>query len=566
MSSQSELLQEWILQNKLKAEILDEYVVNMTIGKFLLIRPKEFVDPIINKANERVLAEDMCLILSDEDIMLLNKHEIDYFLIRFGKRFYYFDEADLDTKTIFDRTGEIEATQYYLKNWREFRYIGKPESDMAFKMSYLGIHGSFELCNGSRSYKDWCIKAKWLGIESLGICENNTLAGSLDFQNTCEKFQIKSIIGETISVKSMVQEVPYQIKLYVINDVGWRNLLSINAYVNINNRAIPESILSSYSEGLIAVLTATIDIDRIYLFYTTHFKNRLYYQLDLTEWGNTSRDTRWLETTSKYVLEYRESIEPILVQDAFYLEKVDGPFQETLRKIGKQSHDGDSRDKWFKTVNELLEQAIILFPEGKGAEELLGRAIDNTLVLSNKVDFKISTGNKYLPAYELSKEEKEQYGDAETLFWALIEKGLQEKVVAKGLDVDKYLERIQEEVRVIELGQVRDYFLITWDIHNFCRENGIWTGLGRGSAAGCLISYLLNIVRIDPLKYDLLFERFLNEGRMGKPTEVEYLQIQTDEGSIEIDLEKTITILRERKEIVILAKELQDGDEILQYM
>jgi len=283
--------------------------------------------------------------------------------------------------------------------------------------------------------------------------------------------------------------------------------------------------------------------------------------------SNSVKEEEWREHISQYLLYYTDKLKPIALYDSYYLEKQDADIQPVLWRIGKKdSFKYRSDDRFFKTSDEWFNQAFSLFNlESDKACSILLEASDNAKRFED-IEFKIPSGQKYLPQYEMTEDQQKRFATNDDLFWHLINKGLEEKVVAKHLDVELYIARIEEEVRVIELGQVKDYFLIVWDILNFCKENEILYGTGRGSAAGCLISYLLGIVQIDPIHYDLLFERFLNEGRMGKPTEIDILSIETDQGKIELDLHKQITILRDEKQIVILAKELQDGDEIMQYL
>jgi len=514
MQIQNESLRTWIELHKLKAELFEQdRIIKLSTGTFILVEPKKFYDEILSKEGERVLGDEMSLILSDKEVQLINKYEVDYFLIYFGSRYYYFDDSDLKTKNVLDRRGEVEDVIYYVQGWKEFKCVGEPSLQFeGVEIAYLGIHGPFDLCNGSRNYKDWCKKAKWLGIKVLGLCEENTLAGTLEFQTTCQKAEIKSIIGETISVKPP-KGVDYQIKLYCKNDAGWRNLLSISATINTRSeRNIPEENLFKFTEGLICILTPTINLSKIYNTFRNKFEN-LYYQLDLSEWSSDMKDEDWLNNLTTYLTNYVDLIEPILLYDSYYLDKEDHTIQKLLWKIGKRQPGNQSADKYFKSVDDILEQAVPLFSTDKGNDVLL-QALENTNVVAGLVDFTIPTGAKHLPQYELTPEEKIQYGDNETLFWSLIEKGLQERVIAKGLDPEPYMERVAEEVRVIDLGHLKDYFLIVWDILNWARAQGIYLGLGRGSSAGCMVSYLLYIVQVDPLEYDLLFERFLDVERV----------------------------------------------------
>ena len=134
----------------------------------------------------------------------------------------------------------------------------------------------------------------------------------------------------------------------------------------------------------------------------------------------------------------------------------------------------------------------------------------NEQEIVDNCNFQIDTSKRHLTKYKMTKEESEQFETNEDLFWYLIEKGLSEKIT--DTDIDKYIDRVQLEYDVIKEGDVLDYFLITRDIINWAKANDILTGIGRGSAGGSIISYLLGIIHINPLKFDLLFERFLNVG------------------------------------------------------
>jgi DNA polymerase-3 subunit alpha len=116
----------------------------------------------------------------------------------------------------------------------------------------------------------------------------------------------------------------------------------------------------------------------------------------------------------------------------------------------------------------------------------------------------------------MTAEQKQKYKNNEDLFFDLVDQGLNEKVVGKVKNENIYFDRVDEEMDVIRRGGFVSYFLMLRDIIDWCKSQGIWVGMGRGSAAGSLISYLLDIVKIDPIHYKLLFSRFLNAGRIGK--------------------------------------------------
>ena len=507
MDYQIEGLKNWLALNNIKHKYIEERVFKCANKTYVLL---------LHKQQNKILNQNMTLLLSEEDLSLLERYLIDRFVILFGDKFYYIDDTDLFEKSVFDEVGDIVGTDLYIQNMHPLLYIG--ESTVEQKLPHLGIHGGYDICNGSRSYADWCTKAKWIGITTLGICEENTLAGTLLFQAACQSAKINSIIGETIVIQ-YDSSTQYHLKLYCRDIEGWRNLCRINAKINISIlKSIQLKDLLDLSQGLICVLTPTIPLDKIITEVKLIFKE-IYYQLDFVEWDNAVKEEDWLVNNIQLYLEhYSNSIKPLSLYDSYYLEQGDNEIQKVLWRIGKKDNfKYRSRDRYFKTFDEYSKQAFNLFDieNSDKACSILIQAADN-LKMFEEILFRIPVGEKHLPEYELTQDQLTQFQTSDNLFWYLINKGLQEKVIDKGLDVDVYLERIQQEVEVIELGHVKDYFLIVWDILNFCKQNEIIYGVGRGSAAGCLVSYLLGIVQIDPIHYDLLFERFLNKGRVGK--------------------------------------------------
>ena len=121
------------------------------------------------------------------------------------------------------------------------------------------------------------------------------------------------------------------------------------------------------------------------------------------------------------------------------------------------------------------------------------------------------------------------------------------------------------EIDILVEGDVIDYFLNTVAITEYTANQGTLLGVARGSAGGCMVAYILDITKIDPFDYDLIFERFLNKGRMGEWTECEAYEIETDEGTIKLNEKSLLKIVRNQKTINIFVEQLQDGDEIINY-
>jgi DNA polymerase-3 subunit alpha len=510
-----EELEQWLLTNKLAFEFKDEWVFTIEgAGTFLLI-----------EGQETIVDKDFNLAFSDIDEARKNatRGEIEAFVYKFGTRFYYTDGT--------------AATLV------ELRYVGK-EKDCFDTFPLLGIHGAYDLCNGSRPYKDWIKKVKFAGVETIAICEENTLAGTLAFQTACEKAGIRSIIGETVTVKDD-KGLTYNIKLYVKNEEGWRNLLMINSFINVHNedKFITERQIMDHFNGLIVVLTPEVkDISQNGLCF--HNMEECYYQIDPVQWDSIERDDEWLQSIQNYFSTTYSALKPVLISDAFYLEKEHSAVRKDLNAIGKLPFKNQSSDQYFKTPTELLLQLVELLESDEGATALLESVIENTKRF-DQIDFKIPTGYPFLPQYVMTEEEKELYEDGTAMMWSLIAKGFEERIVGKNLKhtEDEYLQRIEEEMEVICGANLEDYFLITWDILNWCKSQNIMTGFGRGSVSGSLVAYLLKIAHADPLQYGLLFSRFLNSARLLKQKKELATIVTLDDGSEQILPESYFTKL-----------------------
>lgn len=474
-------LVEWIVQNRLDVKISHNIC---TIGEknFLILERSE---------DELLFDENFEIIFNIEESAVLEEDESLYILFNFGSNWYYC------------KPGKIELNI--------FKYIGIEKTDLDVPLPYLGIHGEYDLCNGSRTYKEWCQKAKFFNSPALGICETNTLAGTLAFQLACKDAGIKSILGETVTVSIDIEKTSvYDVKLYVKDFEGWINLLNINAQIKVFNEGfVTEEFLLQHNKGLICVLSGSIKES-----FVNIFKDDLYYQIDLVEWSSQDKDKKHLEELSSYFKNYIDYIKPVLICDSFYLDKEHGYIKKNLNSIGKIGFQNQSKDQYFKSLEEIYAQIKELSPSEEWMDKPFFQALENTIELSDKCDFQIKLGELHLPQYEMTLEEKERYESNEDLFYGLISDGLERIKDTMCKDESEYLDRIEKEADLIGRGGFIDYFLITYDILNWCRSQGIITPIGRGSAAGCLISYLLGITRLDPLKYDLLFERFLSEARI----------------------------------------------------
>lgn len=455
------------------------------VGKFLLL----------DDSKEILFDNNFSLILSSYEL----NADVDFYCYEFGGKFYY-----------------TEASKYNEPILKQFRFLGKADVKNKTDFCHLGVHGGYELLNGSGLYKEWVSKTVFYGYSSLGICEYNTLGGTLPFQIACKESNIKPIIGETVKVNK--NNSYFDLKLYVKNSNGWLNLLAINKEINvINDRYVTFDKIIENSADLYCVLSADFNIDeKDTISALLGAFGELYYQIDVTIWRNEKRDSEALLALKKYFeSNLRRTIKPILLNDSYYLNKDEAIIKELLNKVGEIKGQYSSDDQYYKHLDDVEEILLPLFSDIDKYNQFFNEIVENANVIRDNCDFVIDTTHFRLPKYEMTEEEKGIYNSNDELLEYLMTSGLIRKcsnITKEELDI--YESRLEEEIRVISLGGFVDYFLILWDLMQWCKQQGILRGIGRGSAAGCLISYLLDITEADPIKYDLIFERFLNESRI----------------------------------------------------
>lgn len=390
------------------------------------------------------------------------------------------------------------------------KYIGKVDSDLPTE-SFLGVRGPFELLNGTGDYGDWCRKANFFGVSILGICEKNTLAGVLKFQLECQKHGLKPVIGETVTVFNQKKDLLYDVKVYVVDETGWMNLLSINKEINVdNNVRIDEERFLSLTKGLIIV----IDPKSLQFKDVPKEFEGAYYQLDSVRFDSNERDKTYLLNLQEY---FSSSMLPTNICDAYYLDQEYFYLKKALNSSAGISNDF-SKNQYFKCNEEYLMEIRELFSANDQDVmlDIIGFAIENTNDIAERCsNFKVDLSQRHLPKYKMTEEEFKKYdGSKVDMLISLVADGFNSMGISDVDEQEKYLDRLETEIDVIKYGDVVDYFLILWDITQWCKRQGILVGFGRGSACGSLVAYLLGLTHINPFDYDLLFERFLNKGRV----------------------------------------------------
>ena len=508
-----------LLHFKINEGVLELYNNEAEISSYLIVD------------SEQLLFDEELNFLPELDNANL---EIDGFVYLFGGRWY---------------TQEINSSETELK---ELVYRNEAVQKLPTK-SFLGIHSGYELMNGMGLYRDWIKKAKFLGADALGICERNTLAGALVFQNGCKEAGVKSIIGMSFPVQG--KEV-FDIKCYARDFQGWLNLLKFNTIINVDQKhTISLSELQENREGLFLIADP-----KSMNFAETEDVYFDFYQLETTNFLNEDKDRWFIDNLGEFL---NSDIKPISITDAYYLEKEDFETREALWSIGK-AFDDNTNNQYFKSKTEYAAELIQMFEKGSnGWVSLFKEAVQNEAYVVENCNFEYDTDTRHLPKYIMTKEESEEFDSNEELFLHRVKQGFKKRGIT---EPQAYLDRLKVEIEVLKQGDVIDYFLSLYDIIQYARSEKMLIGIGRGSAGGSLVAYLLEIIEVNPLEFDLLFERFLNSGRMGEYEDRPSFKLELDNGtSIDLAEGALVRVLRNGKERVCQIETVIEGDEVLRY-
>lgn len=436
-----------------------------------------------------LFSEDFKLLLSEDEL----ESKADYYAFCFGEQFFYIESKKIDSPKL-----------------NILRYLGEYTiSNEDF--CHLGIHSCYSLLEGCQKIELYVKKAKYLGMKALGICEKNTLASVIKFQETCEKEKIKPILGEDLPVK--INDQIYTFKFYIKNKEGYQNLIRLSNIVNVFGKEnkeefILESDLKDYLEGLIVILPNNFPFSKSIL--KKYIKEDTYYQIDTVEYLDNDVYYQYLLNIKNYIKDWSTIIKPVLISDSWYLDKEDKYLQKILEKIKKDvGFKYSTESQHFKSIEEHID-IFIQYWKGKedNFDEFMGESISNTIEIADKCNFKIEFNKLHIPTAKIDNVNYKNNLD-------FLEKVCRDRMEKLGhLGINKYEERYKEEYNLIVSAGLENYFLIIWDIIHWCTTNDILVGLSRGSAAGSYIMFLMDIVKVNPFDYDLLFSRFLNAGRV----------------------------------------------------
>ena len=383
---------------------------------------------------------------------------------------------------------------------------------------HLHVHSEYSLLDGSSRVKKLPKKAKELGMNSIALTDHGVMFGIIDFYKACKEEGVKPILGCEIYVapRNLTQKegkqdaVNYHLILLAKNNEGYKNLMKIDSLAYVDGFYYKPRIdyenLKKYSEGIIALSACLGGEVQQHILHNDYeeAKRKAYLYEEIFGKGNFFLEIQdhGIEEQKKvnqvlYKLSEETQIPLVATNDVHYIEKEESKAHEILVCIqtGKTIDDDNklefaSDEFYLKSEDEMKS----LFPEKL-------EAIENTQKVADMCNVEFDFNVTHLPKFDTP----EGY-DSKGYLRYLCNKGLNRLYPNAG-DVEK--ERLEYELSVIEEMGYVDYFLIVWDFIRFANEKGIVTGPGRGSGAGSIVAYTLGITKIDPIKYNLIFEREL---------------------------------------------------------
>ncbi|MDD4062181.1 MAG: DNA polymerase III subunit alpha [Candidatus Pacebacteria bacterium] len=406
------------------------------------------------------------------------------------------------------------------------------------KFTHLHVHSHYSLLDGLSKIDDLLEHIKSLGMDSVAITDHGVLYGAVEFAQKAKKAGVKPIIGCEFYVapdslhnkRPGIDDKRHHLILLAKNETGYKNLVKMVTIAHLEGfyykPRIDENTLRQYSDGLIGLSACvqgkipqliinnnTVEAEKTALDYEKILgKGNFYLEMqDHEKIPDQAKANQGLIQISK-----NTGIPLVATNDCHYLNKEDAHAQDVLVLINTGAKIDDPERLNMQECDLSVRSPKEMAESFKKTPE----AIENTQKIKDACNFEFEFGKIKLPEFALPKEKT-----AEKYLRELTLKGAEEKCSNYN-----YQERIDYELSVIEKTGFASYFLIVQDLINWAKGNGIVVGPGRGSAGGSLVSYCLGITDINPLDYDLLFERFLNPERISMPDiDIDFADRRRDE-------------------------------------
>src|SRR5581483_5600667 len=424
-------------------------------------------------------------------------------------------------------TGRVNRFSPFVTSQRSFsRYIPHPMASDSFV--HLHLHTEYSMLDGANRIPDVMKKAREFGMPAVAMTDHGVLYGAIEFYQEAEKSGIKPIIGceaymalgkHTEKQANSARDAAYHFTLLAENETGYRNLVKLISTAHLDGMyykpRIDKELLAAHAEGLIG-MSGCLKGEINMAIQQDQFKKA---QEGVATFRDIlGRDNFFLEMHDHGIEAQRKcnkalpriakefGVGLVAANDVHFLERSHHEAHDVMICIGTGSNVADERrmryvpELYFKSPAEMRE-LFRAHPD----------AIENTLRIAERCNLKLEFGKPKYPNYT-PPEGMTQNAYLRTL----CEEGVRRRYGARA-DSAEIRERLERELGVLEKQGFVNYFLIVWDFIHWAKQQGIPVGPGRGSAAGSMVAYVIGITDIDPIKYKLLFERFLNPERVSPP-------------------------------------------------
>jgi DNA polymerase-3 subunit alpha len=404
---------------------------------------------------------------------------------------------------------------------------------------HLHVHSEYSLLDGAIKLPRLISELKKRHQPSIALTDHGNLFGGIEFYDICLKEGIKPILGAELYLAPQTikrrekSEKPWHITILAEDIEGYQNLCRLISISYLEGFYYKPRIdinhLAEYSKGLLC-LSGCKQSPWAYFI----LRDKLEEALNLaSSFKDIFKDRFYLELNYHFLEEERKIIENqekiskkldiplVATNDVHYLSKEEAILHDLLLCIqtNKRMDEEDrlrfpNQEFYLKSPEEMGE----LFPPS---------ILRNTIAIMERCNLRLNLGNSYLPVYFEKKLGERKETNSEELLTKLCKEGIKRRYSEINSSI---LDRLNYELKIIKEAKLADYFLIIWDVVRFANNKGIPVGPGRGSVAGSLVAYLLGITQIDPIKYNLLFERFLNPGRASLPdVDIDFCYFRRDE-------------------------------------
>ena len=398
---------------------------------------------------------------------------------------------------------------------------------MINKFVHLHVHSHYSLLDGLAKIEDLVPRAKELGYEALALTDHGSMHGIPEFYKKAKDAGLKPILGieaylapeSRLLKRPKIDDKRYHLTLLAKNYEGYKNLLQLNTKAHLEGfyykPRIDKELLKEYHEGIIALSGClTGELSKLVL------ENRINEAEEkIKEYLDIFHEDFYLELPYHPQIPESAKVKKVLIElgkklnvpvaatyDTHYLNPDDAEAHDIMLAVQTGNKTTDEDRLTLKGADfslcpiEIMEELYTDCPE----------ALSNTVKIAELCDVRLDFGKTLLPHYEVPLGET-----PETLLEKLCNEGIKKRFGEN--PTPETLERLKYELEVIKKTGFASYFLIVQDFVNWAKNNGVVVGPGRGSAAGSLVSYLINITDVNPIKFDLLFERFLNPERISMP-------------------------------------------------